>query len=123
MPTMRTYEPFYSAGRDRLLSRVQAAYEQFKETRTFEFPAWLYGQPLGKLLRLEVEDCPQFGDTAYVEMDSARTFHESRFTESCPVERSVARKTDSIAGTYGPTDEQDAFRKLFGLLERSLHPV
>lgn len=73
MPTIRTYEPFYSASRDKLLSRVQEAYERFKETRTFEFPTWLYGQPVGKLFKLEVEDCPQFGDTAYVEMDSART--------------------------------------------------
>jgi len=73
MPTIRTYEPFYSASRDKLLNRVQEAYERFKETRTFEFPAWLYGQPVGKLFKLEVEDCPQFGDTAYVEMDSART--------------------------------------------------
>ncbi len=73
MSKIRTYERFYSAGRDKLLSRVQEAYERFKETRTFEFPVWLYGQPLGKLFKLEVEDCPQFGDTAYVEMDSART--------------------------------------------------
>ncbi len=73
MSTIRTYERFYSGSRDKLLSRVQEAYERFKETRTFEFPVWLYGQPLGKLFKLEVEDCPQFGDTAYVEMDSART--------------------------------------------------
>ena len=73
MSKLRTYERFYSASRDKLLSRVQEAYERFKKTRTFEFPAWLYGQPLGKLFKLEVEDCPQFGDTAYVEMDSART--------------------------------------------------
>ena len=73
MSKIRTYEQFYSAGRDKLLSKVQEAYERFKETRTFEFPVWLYGQPVGKLFKMEVEDCPQFGDTAYVEMDSART--------------------------------------------------
>jgi nicotinamidase-related amidase len=73
MPTIRTYEQFHGTSRDKLLNKVQEAYERFKETRTFEFPAWLYGQPLGKLFKLEVEDCPQFGDTAYVEMDSART--------------------------------------------------
>ena len=73
MSTIRTYERFYSGSRDKLLSKVQEAYERFKETRTFEFPVWLYGQPVGKLFKLEVEDCPQFGDTAYVEMDSART--------------------------------------------------
>ena len=33
----------------------------------------MYGEPVGKLFKVEVEDCPQFGDTAWVEMDSART--------------------------------------------------
>ncbi len=73
MSDIRKYEPFYSANRDRILQKVQESYERFKETKTFEFPTWLYGEPLGKLFKLEVEDCPQFGDTAYVEMDSART--------------------------------------------------
>jgi nicotinamidase-related amidase len=73
MSNLRNYEPFYAANRGKFLKRVEEAYERFKETKTFEFPAWLYGPPIGKLFRLEVEDCPRFGDTAYLEMDSART--------------------------------------------------
>jgi len=73
MTEQRKYEPFYEANRDKLLKRVEQAYEEFKETKTFAFPTWLYGDPVGKLFKLEVEDCPRFGDTAWVEMDSART--------------------------------------------------
>lgn len=73
MAEPRKYESFYDANRDKLLQRVQEAYEDFKDTKTFAFPTWLYGPPVGKLFKLEVEDCPRFGDTAYVEMDSART--------------------------------------------------
>lgn len=64
---------FYEAGRERLLAKVEEAYEEFKQTKTFRYPTWLYGEPLGKIITLEVEDCPNFGDTAYLEMDSART--------------------------------------------------
>ncbi len=73
MSKLRTYEPFYESGRERLLRKVEEAYERFKETKTYDFPTWLYGSPIGKLFKLQVEDCPQFGDTAYIEMDSART--------------------------------------------------
>jgi nicotinamidase-related amidase len=73
MTKLRTYEPLYSVNRDKLLNRVDEAYRKFQETKTFEFPQWLYGAPIGKLIKLQVEDCPDFGDTAYVEMDSART--------------------------------------------------
>ena len=48
------------------LARVQEDYETFQQTRTFKFPSWLYGPIKGKLLKMEVEDCPNFGDTAYV---------------------------------------------------------
>lgn len=73
MSDIRKYEPFYGKVRDEKLQKVEEAYEKFKETKTFEFPTWLYGEPIGKLFKVEVEDCPNFGDTAYVEMDSART--------------------------------------------------
>lgn len=73
MAELRKYEPLYSVNRDKKLAKVQEAYERFKETKTFEFPQWLYGAPIGKLIKVEIEDCPNFGDTAYVEMDSART--------------------------------------------------
>lgn len=73
MKQLRTYESFYHTNRERYLEKVEEAYEQFKQTKTFAYPAWLYGEPIGKLITLEVEDCPNFGDTAYIEMDSART--------------------------------------------------
>lgn len=73
MSDIRKYEPFYGKVRDEKLQKVEEAYEKFQETKTFEFPTWLYGEPIGKLFKVEVEDCPNFGDTAYVEMDSART--------------------------------------------------
>ena len=55
------------------LSRVQEDYEAFLQTHTFKFPSWLYGPVKGKLLKVEIEDCPNFGDKAFVEFDSART--------------------------------------------------
>lgn len=73
MSNLRKYESFYSANRDKFLKRVEDAAESFKTTKTFAFPQWLYGPPVGTLFKLEVEDCPNFGDTAYVEFDSART--------------------------------------------------
>ena len=73
MGELRKYEDFYAGGRDAFLKRVADAAERFKETKTFEFPQWLYGPPVGTLVKLEVEDCPRFGDTAWVEFDSART--------------------------------------------------
>jgi nicotinamidase-related amidase len=73
MSEIRKYESLLQKNREILLEKVQEGYEYFKETKTFAFPTWLYGPPKGKLFKLEVEDCPQFGDVAYVEFDSART--------------------------------------------------
>jgi biuret amidohydrolase len=64
---------FTSATRDTVLNRVEQDYKEFNKTRTFRYPTWLYGPIKGKLFKVEVEDCPRFGDTAYVEFDSART--------------------------------------------------
>jgi nicotinamidase-related amidase len=64
---------FSSATREEVLQRVEMDYEEFKRTHIFKFPTWLYGSPKGKLFKVEVEDCPQFGDKAFVEFDSART--------------------------------------------------
>jgi nicotinamidase-related amidase len=64
---------FTSATRDAVLDRVEQDYEEFKKTRTFRYPTWLYGPIKGRLFKVEVEDCPRFGETAYVEFDSART--------------------------------------------------
>lgn len=59
--------------RDEILDRAEKDYEEFKESHTFKFPTWLYGPPKGKLVTVEVEDCPHFGDKSFVEFDSART--------------------------------------------------
>jgi biuret amidohydrolase len=64
---------FSSEIRDEVLHRTEVDFEEFKETHTFKFPTWLYGSPKGKLFKLEVEDCPRFGDKSFVEFDSART--------------------------------------------------
>ncbi len=64
---------FTSATRDLVLNRVEQDYQEFKKTRTFRYPTWLYGPIKGRLFKVEVEDCPTFGETAYVEFDSART--------------------------------------------------
>lgn len=64
---------FTAAAREDLLKRVEQDYQEFKKTRTFKFPTWLYGLPRGKLFKVEVEDCPRFGEKAWVEFDSGRT--------------------------------------------------
>lgn len=64
---------FASGARDEILKRVDQDYEEFKKTRTFKYPTWLYGPIKGRSFKVEVEDCPRFGDKAYVEFDSART--------------------------------------------------
>lgn len=53
--------------------RLQSDYQEFQKTRTFRFPSWLYGHLRGTLLKVPVEDCPRFGDRAYLELDSSRT--------------------------------------------------
>lgn len=70
---VRKYESFLDGGREKFLKQVQKSYEEFKETNTYKFPTWQYGEPKGKLIKLEVEDSPRFGETSYIEMDSGRT--------------------------------------------------
>lgn len=70
---IRKYESFLNKNREDFLEKVNEAFEKFKETKTFYFPVWQYGQPKGKLFKIEVEDTPNFGETAYIELDSART--------------------------------------------------
>lgn len=70
---VRKYESFLDGGREKFLEQVQKSYEEYKETQTYKFPTWQYGEPKGKLIKLEVEDSPTFGDTSYIEMDSGRT--------------------------------------------------
>ena len=64
---------FHTTTKVKILEKVENDYEEFKKTHTFNFPTWLYGLPKGKLFKVEVEDCPRFGDKAFVEFDSART--------------------------------------------------
>jgi len=59
--------------RSELEARLERDYQDFKKTKTFRYPAWLYGKLKGRLVTLKVEDCPRFGETAYLELDSART--------------------------------------------------
>ncbi len=59
--------------KDDLLYKVEKDYEEFNKTQTFKFPTWLYGPQKGKLFKVKVEDCPQFGNSAYLEFDSSRT--------------------------------------------------
>lgn len=70
---VRKYEEFLVGGREEFLKRVEEGYRIFQETRTYAYPTWQYGEPKGKLFKVEVEDNPRFGETAYVELDSART--------------------------------------------------
>jgi len=73
MPEIRKYEEFMQRSQEEALKRVTEAYERFQKTKTFEFPSWLYGPPRGKLFKVEVEDCPMFGENSWLEFDSART--------------------------------------------------
>jgi len=70
---IRTYESYLNETREKVLKRVEEASEEFKKTKTYKYPTWLYGEPKGKLFKVEVEDSPTFGESAYVEMDSGRT--------------------------------------------------
>lgn len=70
---IRKYEEFLTARREEFLKRVEEGYKHFLETRTWAFPTWQYGEPKGKLFKVEVEDSPTFGETAYLELDSGRT--------------------------------------------------
>jgi len=73
VPSRTPNKDFISATRDEILNKVEKDHEEFKKTHTFAFPTWLYGPPKGKLFKVQVEDCPRFGDKAYLEFDSART--------------------------------------------------
>jgi biuret amidohydrolase len=67
------YAKMAEGRRDATLARVEEGYRQWQETRTYKVPQWLYGPPKGTLFKVECEDVPNFGDTSYLEFDSART--------------------------------------------------
>lgn len=70
---LRKYEKYLSASREEFLSRVQEGFNYFQKTKIIAFPTWQYGEPKGTLFNIEVEDTPNFGENAYIELDSART--------------------------------------------------
>ena len=67
------YERLMSKRREEILARVEEGYNEWKETKTYKVPEWLYGPPKGTLFKVACEDVPNFGDTSYLEFDSART--------------------------------------------------
>ena len=69
----RVYERSMERRRDEMLARVREGYEEWKKTKTYTIPQWLYGPPKGKLFKVACEDVPNFGDTSYLEFDAART--------------------------------------------------
>ncbi|WP_423147839.1 cysteine hydrolase family protein [Rubrolithibacter danxiaensis] len=73
MAEERQYEDILDKRREAVLAQAQKDYEDFQKDRTFKFPAWQYGQPKGKLFKVECEDNPNFGETSFLEFDSGRT--------------------------------------------------
>lgn len=69
----RKYENLMTKRRDEKLKHVQEGYEEWKKTKTYKIPTWLYGPPKGTLFKVECEDVPDFGDTSFLEFDSGRT--------------------------------------------------
>jgi nicotinamidase-related amidase len=56
---------------------MQNAYDHFNDPdhddfKTFAYPKWLYGKEKGKLARIEIEDCPNFGENSFLEIDTGR---------------------------------------------------
>jgi len=49
----REYEHLLSKRRDEMLAHVEEGYQEWKKTRTYKVPQWLYGPPKGKLLKIE----------------------------------------------------------------------
>lgn len=73
MADERKYENLLDQRREKILARAQEDYEDFQKNKTFRFPQWLYGAPKGKLFKVKCEDNPTFGESSYLEFDSART--------------------------------------------------
>jgi biuret amidohydrolase len=69
----RAYEKSLLRRRDETLARVREGYEEWKRTKIYKIPQWLYGPPKGELFKVACEDVPNFGDTSYLEFDAART--------------------------------------------------
>lgn len=53
--------------------QLEKDYLKFQKEKVISYPTWQYGAVKGKIIKLEVEDAPDFGETAYLELDSGRT--------------------------------------------------
>lgn len=62
-----------SGKKNSIQMQLEKDYESFQENKLIPYPTWQYGEVKGKIIKLEVEDTPNFGDTAYIELDSGRT--------------------------------------------------
>lgn len=71
--SQRVYEPLLAQRREEMLAHVRAGYEQWRQTRTYKIPQWLYGPAKGERFTVECEDVPNFGETSFLEFDAGRT--------------------------------------------------
>ncbi len=69
----RAYEKSMYRRREEMLAHIRNGYEEWKKTKIYKIPQWLYGPPKGKLFKVACEDVPNFGDTSYLEFDAGRT--------------------------------------------------
>lgn len=65
------------SSRTTMKERTDKMYRQFnnpnhKNYRTYPYPRWLLGKPMGKLIKVPLEDSPDFGQTSYLEIDTGR---------------------------------------------------
>lgn len=59
--------------KNKIQMQIEKDYKLFQETQVITYPTWQYGEVKGKIIKLEVEDAPEFGNKAYIELDSGRT--------------------------------------------------
>lgn len=64
---------FASFFQDHRGNEISKNYQQYLQNKKFLFPQDLYGKPKGKLLDIEVEDSPIFGEKSFIQIDTART--------------------------------------------------
>lgn len=69
----RKYEDMRITRQKEFEKRVEEGYEEWKNSKTYKIPEWLYGPAKGTKFKVECEDVPDFGDTSYLEFDTGRT--------------------------------------------------
>jgi hypothetical protein len=65
----RQYENLLEKRHEVFLKRVEEGYKEWKKSKTYAIPKWLYGAPKGKLFKVACDDIPNFGDTSYLEFE------------------------------------------------------